>query len=147
MEIQKCCLEAIELDKNDNKYVVFQFSNPTEVKLSLSERVWGRNFKHMSHIEEHDKEDKKLVQTFFRLEDKKVKFGLRDSSPYGTLFNKTCYKKGEKRKTFHIDQLRSFFRGLLIITPIYKKEKIFPIGRRISFHLIPQNIYLKISLF
>ena len=67
---QECCLEGIELEKHSNKYVIFQFSNPTEIKLSLSEKVWGRKFKYMSHVEECDKEDKKSVQTFFRLGDK-----------------------------------------------------------------------------
>ena len=61
---------VVNWKKNDMKYVIFEVSNPTDIKISSSESIWGRRFRYMSHVVEFDKEDEKSKKTFFRNKDR-----------------------------------------------------------------------------
>ena len=51
---RSCCSMSNELNKEGQKYLVFEFSKPMNLNISSSESVWGRSLNYMSHIEEYD---------------------------------------------------------------------------------------------
>ena len=58
------------MENKERRYVIFEFSNPTNIKITSAESMWGRKFKYMSHVEQSNAEDIESNSTFFQHDNK-----------------------------------------------------------------------------
>ena len=63
--IKKCCLEFLRLETKVEKYVVFDFLNQINIKISTGESIWGKKFQYISHVEQKNEADQESQCSFW----------------------------------------------------------------------------------